>query len=198
MQVKALNQLVRGTKAWRWCSLKKAFPLYSWDFHLANHGQCSGACASVSLEMPWDAWWGYKRPAPFGRNSAGTRDMSSAQDVQCLFGRFLSISPPSWVPWGCCKDRAENREGKFTWCILRTYCRLEKVYHISATAAYMKTHGLHSILWVCLSACGLSLPQLLWKRAPGPTWVVTWRRGSWAHQGMDILWVNRHVDLCLP
>lgn len=72
--------------------------------------------------------------------------------------------------------RTRQRTEKFTLCILRMYRRLENGHHISATAANMKTHILHSILWVCLAAHGFFL--LLWKCVLGPTWVVTWRRGS--------------------
>lgn len=47
-----INQLVRGTKAWRWCSFKKAFSLYRWDFHLANHG---AVLRCLCISVIWDA-----------------------------------------------------------------------------------------------------------------------------------------------
>lgn len=62
----SMNQLVRGTKAWRWCSFKKEFSLYSCDFHLANHGAVL-RCLCVSVI--WDALghlthsYACKRPA---------------------------------------------------------------------------------------------------------------------------------------
>lgn len=59
-----------------------------------------------------------------------------AQDVLCLFGRFL------WLYGQSKEERREPHVYVFVECIFR----LDEMSHISAIAANMKTHVLHSTL----------------------------------------------------
>lgn len=108
----------------------------------------------------------------------------------CLY--HLSVEYPVVVV------RTRQRTDKFTLCILRMYRGLENVYHISATAASMKTLFYIAFYGCALQHMGFSYHscsenvllalQELW---PG-------EEEAWAHQDMDVLWASRCVDICLP